>query len=214
MPDPADGPPPSDVTDELSAVSKALDRVIPAKTATNLLIGTWNVRAFDRINTKWRSANGDSPIRDRSNVLCIAEVVSRFDVVAIQEVRRSANAFLAMMQALGEGWAFLVTDVTEGDAGNNERLAFVFDARRLAPPDWPANSSLPPSTPKPRSSPSTRSSHAPPTRSASRGAAHDSPSSPCTSSTATPPPTASLNSPRSHNGWPAGQQAKIPGERT
>jgi hypothetical protein len=51
---------------------------------------------------------------------CIAEVVSRFDVVAIQEVRRSAQAFLGMMQVLGDGWAFLVTDVTLGAQGNSE----------------------------------------------------------------------------------------------
>lgn len=62
---------------------------------------------------------GDSPIRDLSNLLCIVEVVRRFDVIAVQEVRRSAQAFLAMLQVLGEGWAFLVTDVTRGRQGNS-----------------------------------------------------------------------------------------------
>jgi endonuclease/exonuclease/phosphatase family metal-dependent hydrolase len=88
---------------------------------------------FDRFTSKWRSEQGDSPIRDRSNVLCIAEIVKRFDVVAIQEVRRSGTAFLAMLEELGENWAFMVTDVTEGDAGNDERLAFVFDTTRVQP---------------------------------------------------------------------------------
>jgi endonuclease/exonuclease/phosphatase family metal-dependent hydrolase len=76
---------------------------------------------------------GDSPIRDLSNLLCIAEVVRRFDVIAVQEVRRSARAFLAMMQVLGNDWAFLVTDVNRGRPGNNERLAFVFDRQRVRP---------------------------------------------------------------------------------
>jgi exonuclease III len=133
MPDPAIGTPPTDVTDELTALSAALDRVVPAKTADNLLVGTWNVRAFDRVTPKWRSITGDSPIRDHSNVACIAEIVSRFDVIAIQEVRRSAAAFIAMLEVLGPEWAFLVTDVTEGAAGNNERLTFVYDTRRLKP---------------------------------------------------------------------------------
>jgi hypothetical protein len=62
-----------------------------------------------------------SPIRDLSNVLVIAEIVRRFDVVAVHEVRRSAQAFLTMMTALGPNWAYLVTDVTDGRAGNNER---------------------------------------------------------------------------------------------
>ncbi|HST49732.1 hypothetical protein [Jatrophihabitans sp.] len=38
----------------------------------------------------------------------------RFEVVAVQEVRRSARAFLAMMTALGLDWAYPVTDVTDG----------------------------------------------------------------------------------------------------
>jgi hypothetical protein len=48
-------------------------------------------------------------------------------------VRRSALAFQTMMRDLGEQWAFLVTDVTDGRAGNSERLAFVFDTTRLQP---------------------------------------------------------------------------------
>jgi hypothetical protein len=52
---------------------------------------------------KWRSVPGDSPIRALSNLLCIAELIHRFDVVAIQEVRASARALLAIMQVLGDG---------------------------------------------------------------------------------------------------------------
>jgi hypothetical protein len=47
----------------------------------------------------------------------IAEIVSRFDVIAIQELRRSATVFLAMLDRLGPDWAFLTSDVTEGDLG-------------------------------------------------------------------------------------------------
>lgn len=134
MPDQIMGPPPAAVREELAGVKEALDRVIPGKRrGQNMLIGTWNVRGFDRMTPKWRSQSGDSPIRDLSNVLCIAEVVRRFDVMALQEVRQSAQAFLAMMQVLGEDWAFLVTDVTRGQEGNYERLAFVFDRNRIQP---------------------------------------------------------------------------------
>jgi endonuclease/exonuclease/phosphatase family metal-dependent hydrolase len=38
-----------------------------------------------------------------------------------------------MMKFLGDDWAFLMTDVTRGAAGNNERMAFVFDRRRVQP---------------------------------------------------------------------------------
>jgi hypothetical protein len=124
---------PGDVAAEVAALARALARVVPAKSPGNLLIGTWNVRAFDRVSPVWRSASGASPIRDLSNVAAIAEIVRRFDVVAVQEIRRSAQAFLAMMTVLGPDWAYLVTDVTDGRAGNSERLAFVFDTTRLRP---------------------------------------------------------------------------------
>jgi hypothetical protein len=35
------------------------------------------------------------------------------------------------MQLLGGGWDFLVTDVGEGEAANDERLAFVYDTRKV-----------------------------------------------------------------------------------
>jgi endonuclease/exonuclease/phosphatase family metal-dependent hydrolase len=35
------------------------------------------------------------------------------------------------MHALGPHWAFILTDVVRGSAGNSERLAFVFDTRRV-----------------------------------------------------------------------------------
>ena len=126
-------PPPADVRDQVDAYKDALGDVVPAKRSDNLLIGTWNVRAFNRLTSEWRSQAGDSPVRDLSNVLCIAETLRRFDVVAVQEVGSTAEGLLAALAALGSDWAFLVTDVTLGDAGNHERLAFVFDRERLRP---------------------------------------------------------------------------------
>jgi endonuclease/exonuclease/phosphatase family metal-dependent hydrolase len=125
--------PPNDVSSELGTLTAALDQVVPPKANDNLLVGTWNVRDFDRFTPNWRSVAGDSPIRDLSNVLCIAEIVRHFDVVAIQEVRRSASAFLTMIDFLGPAWGYLITDVSRGDPGNNERLAFVFDRERVRP---------------------------------------------------------------------------------
>ena len=133
MPNSISDPPPADVATQVAAYVDALDQVIPAKQNQNLLIGTWNVRALNRLTPEWRSATGASPVRDLSNVLCIAETLRRFDVVAVQEVGVDGEAFLAALEALGSGWAFLLTDVTVGHAGNHERLAFVFDQRRLRP---------------------------------------------------------------------------------
>jgi hypothetical protein len=38
-----------------------------------------------------------------------------------------------MMSFLGPNWSFLMTDITLGAAGNDERMAFVFDNTRLQP---------------------------------------------------------------------------------
>src|SRR3954453_9504110 len=104
MPDPAGGPRPAEDVAELAGRSAALDRVVPPKSATNLVVRTWNIRAFDRHTLAWRSTAGASPIRDRSNIAHIAEIVSRFDVIAIQELRRTAAGFLAMLADLREHW--------------------------------------------------------------------------------------------------------------
>jgi hypothetical protein len=106
---------------EVAAVGQAVGRVVPAKSPANSLIRTWNVRAFDGVSPVWRSASGGSPIRDLSNVLVIAGIVRCFDLVAVQEVRCSGQAFLAMMTVLGPDWAYLVTDRR---TGNSKRLPF------------------------------------------------------------------------------------------
>jgi len=112
----------------------ALDEEIPSKQLDrNLLVATWNVRAFGGVTEKWRSQPGDSPRRDLFDVCCIAEIVSRFDVVAIEEARADLSALRAMLTLLGPPWGLIATDVTQGRAGNNERLVFVFDTRRVTP---------------------------------------------------------------------------------
>jgi endonuclease/exonuclease/phosphatase family metal-dependent hydrolase len=129
--DPAAPPPAS--RDALDALAAGLDGVVPAKLPGNLLIGTWNVALFGGVTRKWVTEAADSPKRNLTDVCAIAEVVSRFDVCAIQETKRTLAALRCMMQVLGEDWAFLVSDVTEGDAGNDERLCFVYDRRRVRP---------------------------------------------------------------------------------
>jgi endonuclease/exonuclease/phosphatase family metal-dependent hydrolase len=96
-------------------------------------VATWNLRAFGGLTPKWRAEPGDSPRRDLFDVRCIAEVVSRFDVVGIQEVRGNLAALQTLLEALGPEWGAIMTDVTRGRAGNDERMAFVFDLRRVKP---------------------------------------------------------------------------------
>ena len=43
-------------------------------------------------------------------------------MIAIQELKGDLRALRDAMTFLGEDWSFLMTDVTGGDEGNDERL--------------------------------------------------------------------------------------------
>lgn len=128
---------PDEMQQELGEVRAALARDIPQKHLDhNLLIGTWNVRAFGGLTRKWRSTQRDSPKRDLFSLVCIAEIVSSFDVVALQEVRGDLAGLRHMLKRLNDptpNWGLILTDVNRGPRGNNERMAFVFDTRRVKP---------------------------------------------------------------------------------
>ncbi len=122
---------PNEVLLDLQVLKTALDQDIPKKTEDSLLIATWNIRAFGELTQKWESGGKDSPKRDLHSLLCIIEIISRFDVIAVQEVKGNLKCLRETMKHLGESWSFLMTDVTRGDAGNGERLAFLFNNKRV-----------------------------------------------------------------------------------
>jgi endonuclease/exonuclease/phosphatase family metal-dependent hydrolase len=133
-PEPQITVPPASVVAEAARLRAAVDQVVPAKQHDrNLLIGTWNLRAFGDLTKAWQSSKGDSPKRNYSDIHYIAAVISHFDVVAVQEVRGNIRALRYLLKVLGDDWGFLLTDVTKGPAGNDERLAFLFDSRRVKP---------------------------------------------------------------------------------
>ena len=119
--------------------------VPPRRTDHNLLIGTWNVRVFGRVHPSW-DENADSPKRNWRSLAYLAEIIRRFDVVALQEVRRdTAGIRLLIDEFLGPNWAVLLSDVTAGERGNHERLAYVYDRRRVTPSGLAGEIVLPPS---------------------------------------------------------------------
>ncbi|MBP6531820.1 MAG: endonuclease/exonuclease/phosphatase family protein [Bacteroidia bacterium] len=116
----------------LDQLSKDLDLKIPAKKLEkNLLIATWNIRAFGDITRKEKSTTNDSPKRDFHSILCIAEILKRFDVIALQEVKANIKGLRDTLKVLGNNYALILTDVNEGEAGNSERMAYIFDTRRV-----------------------------------------------------------------------------------
>lgn len=126
--------PPAATLKELETLSAGLDAAVPAKALDrNLLIATWNIRAFGDMADSWERGKGDSPKRNRSDALAIAEILSRFDVVAVQESRANLKALRNVVKALGPEWGLILTDVNPPPAGNGERLAFLYDTRRVRP---------------------------------------------------------------------------------
>ncbi|WP_369228901.1 endonuclease/exonuclease/phosphatase family protein [Streptomyces sp. R21] len=126
--------PPKTVAESVKQWQAVVDDVVPAKAAdSNLLIATWNLRAFGDLTKAWKTGEGISPKRNFADIHAIAAVIRRFDVVAVQEVRGNLRALRHLLKVLGEDWGFILTDVTLGKDGNNERLAFLFDTRRVKP---------------------------------------------------------------------------------
>ena len=124
---------PQDVAADMDALSAALTAQVPAAVDSNLLIASWNIRAFGGLTQGWMSGPTDSPKRNWHSIACIAEVVARFDVVAVQETRRTTAALRALLGRLGPTWQVICSDVTEGPGGNGERLAYVYNSQRISP---------------------------------------------------------------------------------
>ena len=104
---------------KLLALRNQLDAQIPPKTATEtLLLATWNLREF-----------GNN--RRTESLHFIAEIISRFDLIAVQEVARDLDGLTNLMNYLGPNWDYIVTDSTEGTAGGGERMAFLYDKNKV-----------------------------------------------------------------------------------
>ncbi len=96
---------------------------IPARTLDEtLLLATWNIRDFDKPTFGRRR---DEPI------YYIAEIISHFDLVAVQEVYKDLEGLERVMEVLGSRWKYLITDETRGAQGNDERMAFLYDSAKI-----------------------------------------------------------------------------------
>lgn len=80
----------------------------------NILIATWNIRQFSE-KKSWRSLK------------YISDIVERFDIVAIQEIKSDLRGVSKLQEILPGRYRILVSDVT----GNTERFAFLYDERTV-----------------------------------------------------------------------------------
>lgn len=110
----------------------------------NVIIATWNLRSFGRVYEQWGENPGD-PKRNLRAMSCIAEIIRQFDVIAIQEVKGDTSALRFLLREfLGSNWGVLMSDISAGSGGNTERLAYVYDKRRVEPSGLAGEIVLPP----------------------------------------------------------------------
>jgi len=93
---------------------------VSRKTDKNLLLSSWNIKEFGHLKN-----------RQPESYFYIAEIISNFDLVAIQEVKSGLKDLEILMKLLGKDWCYLINDVTEGKDGNSERFAYLYDTRRV-----------------------------------------------------------------------------------
>jgi endonuclease/exonuclease/phosphatase family metal-dependent hydrolase len=110
----------------LLALREQLDRELPAKDADqNLLLATWNIRDLGKPN---RRGFGE---RLPESLYYIAEILSHFDFVAVQEVNE-LDEWDRIMDILGPSFDYIATDVTDPAlGGNGERLTYLWDKRKV-----------------------------------------------------------------------------------
>ncbi len=89
-----------------------------------LLIASWNLRDFDSN----RFGHGH---RLRESFYYIAEVISAFDLVVLQEVGRNLDALEGVLGILGAEWDYIATESIDTPSGAEERMAFVFRQSKL-----------------------------------------------------------------------------------
>ena len=104
-------------------------RGIPDKHADNLLLATWNV------------ANLGVQQRTPEAYRLITEVLSWFDVIAIQEVNDDPRGLFALHAELPRSYGLVYSDAS----GNKERLTYVYDTMKVTLSDEIGEVAFPPS---------------------------------------------------------------------
>lgn len=108
------------VSKEIEALRNYRDtkegRQIPAKSPNRLLLATWNI------------ANLGLQKRRKKDHQLLAEIISWFDIVALQEVHDNLEGLRGIQEHLPPSWRALFSD----RAGNQERMAYLYDSNKIA----------------------------------------------------------------------------------
>jgi endonuclease/exonuclease/phosphatase family metal-dependent hydrolase len=121
---------PVDAAREIKALrAHAKARGIPKRSPDKLLIATWNI------------ANLGVQQRGDADYAVLAEMLSWFDLVALQETNDNLAGLRAIHERLPSNRRILVSEA----GGNQERGAFLYDSRKVTLLDKVGRLSIPPS---------------------------------------------------------------------
>jgi len=103
---------------------------LPERRANSVVIGTFNIRKL-----------GKAVNRSPEAWTFLANICGRFDLLAVQEVMDNLEGLRHLKATMGDDFGVVVSDVTggifnpedviRGKKGNNERLAFLFNWKRI-----------------------------------------------------------------------------------
>ena len=96
---------------------------LPERRADSVIVGSFNIRKL-----------GSESKRSHQSWSFLRDIVSRFDLIAIQEVMDDLSGLEHLHQLLGDDFGMVVSDITgakPGKRGNIERLAFLFNWTRI-----------------------------------------------------------------------------------
>lgn len=103
--------------------SAADDFGLPQRRPKSVVIGTFNIRKLGSIDG-----------RSQHSWQLLRNIVQRFDLIAIQEVMDDLSGITHLKELAGNDYGLVVSDVTgvkPGTSGNPERLAYLFNWKRI-----------------------------------------------------------------------------------
>ncbi|EJL75096.1 endonuclease/exonuclease/phosphatase family protein [Chryseobacterium populi] len=108
------------IIENLQKLRQQIKNELPERTnRSSLLLATWNLREFS-----------NSENRLKESFWYIAEIISSFDLIAVQEIGNNMSALTDLMRILGYKYEYIVTDTPNAEGGN-ERIAFIYNTGKV-----------------------------------------------------------------------------------
>jgi len=103
--------------EKLAIMNLFTERHVPTTTPGKLLLASWNIANLG-VQKRWPEA-----------LELIAHILSRFDLIAVQEINDRYKAFTEVVEKMGADFDYIMSD----PAGNNERLGYIYRKKKVTP---------------------------------------------------------------------------------